>query len=94
MVTSLTIGASSTAASPSPSARSSSCSLASAVSASTDPSIAPNLRMAATTSAAVATTGWMSRPVIVRMSSSAYTLAGSDIATRSTPSRSAYGRAR
>ena len=71
MWTSLTIGASSTAASASAGPTSSDCSTASAVSASTDPSKWLNLRIAATTSAAVATTGWMSRPVIVRMSSRA-----------------------
>ena len=50
--------------------------------------------IARSTSAAVATTGWTSRPVIVRMSSSAYTFAGSDIATSSLPSRSPIGMAR
>ena len=71
MCTSLTMGASSTAASAASMETSSCCSIASAVRASTEPSSCPYLRMAAMMSAAVATTGWMSRAVIVRMSSSA-----------------------
>ena len=44
------------------------------------------LRIAASMSAAVATTGWTSIPVIVRMSSRANRLAGSAMATTSRPS--------
>jgi hypothetical protein len=62
--------------------------------ASTPESSPENFWIAASTSLAVATTGRTSRPVIVRMSSSAYTLAGSDIATSRRPSRSPIGRAR
>ena len=68
--TSLTIGASSTAAS-SCSSSVSSCSEACDARASTCPSMPANFWIACSTSAAVATTGWTSRFVIVRMSSSA-----------------------
>ena len=91
--TSLTMGASSRAASICSSSVCS-CSDACDASASTWPSMPANFWIACSTSAAVATTGCTSRLVIVRMSSSAYTLAGSDMATSSFPSRSPIGIAR
>ena len=93
-LTSLTIGASSRAASMSPSSSVSSWLAASLARASTSSSIWLNFWIAASTSEDVATIGTTSRPVTVRMSSSAYTFAGSDIATSSFPSRSPIGSAR
>ena len=72
----------------------SSASAASDARASTWSPMPENFWIACSTSFDVATTGRTSRPVIVRMSSSAYTFAGSDIATRSLPSSSPIGRAR
>ena len=69
-LTSLTMGASSRAASRSSSSPSLP-SAASAASCSTWESRPANFWIACSTSADVATTGWTSRPVIVRMSSSA-----------------------
>ncbi len=93
--TSLTIGASSRAASISASLSSPSMALAASLDRASIWSPMPlYLEMACSTSLAVATTGWTSRLVMARMSSSAYTLAGSDIATSSLPSRSPMGIAR
>jgi hypothetical protein len=50
--------------------------------------------MAASMSPAVATTGFTSMPVIVRMSSRANTFEGSDMATISRPSSNPIGMAR
>ena len=81
----LTMGPSSTAAAACSSSLRSCSAVAEASEAIcwTDSSIRLYLRMAPSMSAAVATTGCTSMPVIVRMSSRANRLAGSAMATRS-----------
>ncbi len=90
----LTMGPSSTATATSSSLPSSACSDAALVSCSTDSSKWLYLRTAASMSTAVATTGWTSRPVMVRMSSTANRFAGSAIATTSFEPSYPMGRAR